>query len=128
MMKPNSNHLNSSSNHNRNSPNSFFQQDEMIIKNIEVISILKHEKKKKILELLLHKEKTIMELSTETKWNPGTVKRHLIDLVLHKLVSPSHIIINEYHIKLKYYRATAKQYKFQYIWPTPKKNKDQKQF
>ncbi len=99
----------------------FIPAAELIINDLEAISLIKHDKKKLLLELLLNEDKTIMDLSKETGWNPGTVKRHLSDLVANKLVTPSKIEVNEYRIKLKYYRATARQFRFEFIWPPREK-------
>ncbi|WP_371801859.1 ArsR family transcriptional regulator [Candidatus Lokiarchaeum ossiferum] len=99
----------------------FIPASELVIDNLETISLIKHDKKKLLLELLLHEEKTIMDMSKETGWNPGTVKRHLSDLVEGGLVTPSKIVVNEFRIKLKYYRATARQFRFQFIWPPQEK-------
>lgn len=95
----------------------FIPAEELIIDNLEAISLIKHDKKKLLLELLLTEEKTIMDMSKETGWNPGTVKRHLSDLVESGLATPSKIVVNEFRIKLKYYRATARRFRFQFIWP-----------
>ncbi len=95
----------------------FIPVAELIINDLDAISLIKHDKKKLLLELLLNEDKTIMDLSKETGWNPGTVKRHLSDLVAKNLVTPSKIEVNEYRIKLKYYRATARQFRFEFIWP-----------
>lgn len=96
---------------------SYIPAQEKIIEDLEAISLIKHDKKRLLLELLLVQEKTIMDLSNETGWNPGTVKRHLQDLEENGLIVYSKEEINEFNIKLKYYRTTAKQFKFQYIWP-----------
>ena len=91
--------------------------EELEIVDPNVISLLMHTKKSAILELLLVKDKTIMILSKETGWNPGTIKRHLIDLIDGGLVVDSRIELNKHRIMLKFYRATAKSFTFQYKWP-----------
>ena len=91
--------------------------DELEIVDPNVISLLMHDKKSAILELLLVRDKTIMILSKETGWNPGTIKRHLIDLIDGGLVVDSRFELNKHRIMLKYYRAAAKHFTFQYSWP-----------
>ncbi len=91
---------------------------EIQLKNPETIKCFTHEKKRAILEILLTIPKTIMELSTELGWNPGTVKRHLEDLIAAGLVCFSHQIKNKFNITMKFYRATASTFKFEWIWPS----------
>ena len=91
--------------------------DALEIVDPNVISLFMHDKKRAILELLLVRDKTIMILSKETGWNPGTIKRHLMDLIEGGLVVNSRIELNKHRIMLKYYRAAAKQFTFQYKWP-----------
>ena len=91
--------------------------EEIILTNPEIIPIITHEKKKHILELLLSHEMTIMEISTATEWNPGTVKRHLEDLLSAKVVIVAREEFNQKKILLKYYRASAKHYRFHFEWP-----------
>ena len=90
---------------------------ERLITDPKVIPLINHEKKKIILELLLFSEKTIMELSKATGWNPGTVKRHLTDLVDGTLVVVAREEFNQKKILLKYYRTTAKHFTFHFEWP-----------
>jgi len=54
---------------------------------------------------------TIQDLRQSIGLNPGTIKRHLDDLKLHKLVFESRIEKNDYNITMKYYRAVAKSFK-----------------
>ena len=58
-----------------------------------------------------------MDLKNATGENPGTVKRHLDDLVDKKLIVQTRIEKNIYGIKVKYYRATARQFVFNIKWP-----------
>ena len=58
-----------------------------------------------------------MELSNELKLNPGTVKRHLEELINDNLVQFSHMRKNKFNINMKYYRATALKYHFEWDWP-----------
>ncbi|MHA2226225.1 MAG: winged helix-turn-helix domain-containing protein [Candidatus Hodarchaeales archaeon] len=75
-----------------------------------VVPVLFHRKKQQILLLLIETDHTIMELKKKTKINPGTIKRHLNDLVEKNLVFQSYTIKNEYGFTLKYYRAVAKKF------------------
>lgn len=85
--------------------------------NPTVITVIGHEKKARILRLLVEEDLTIMDLKKLTKINPGTIKRHIEDLVEAKLVFQSQILQNEYGFKLKYYRATARKFVFHLEWP-----------
>ena len=90
---------------------------EMKISDPEVVSVLFHEKKQAILRLLMLGEKNIMDLKKELKMNPGTIKRHLDDLLAKNLVAKPRIIINKYGIKEKYYHAMAKRFIIHVEWP-----------
>ena len=59
----------------------------------------------------------IIELKNATKMNPGTVKRHINDLLDHGLVQQTRLEKNMYSITEKYYRATAKTFIIQLRWP-----------
>jgi DNA-binding MarR family transcriptional regulator len=95
----------------------FIPPEILEIEDLEAITLLKHDRKRLLMEILLNQEKTIMDLSNETGWNPGTVKRHLNDLTQAKLVIKSREMENEFHIKQKYYRTAARRFKFIHIWP-----------
>ncbi|MHA1674803.1 MAG: ArsR family transcriptional regulator [Promethearchaeota archaeon] len=95
----------------------FEPAEEMLLTNPEVIPIITHEKKKQILELLFSQEMTIMEISKATEWNPGTVKRHLMDLLNAKVVIIAREEFNQKKILLKYYRAAAKHFTLHFEWP-----------
>lgn len=81
------------------------------------VPILFHEKKQMILKLLIEKEMTIIDLKNSIKMNPGTIKRHLEDLMEKNLVNQSRIKINKFGITMKYYRATAKHFIIKIEWP-----------
>jgi len=86
-------------------------QDELIITDSSLVLIVLHDKKKLILEHLLENEMTIQDLSQAIGLNPGTIKRHLKNLLENKLIfSPRHTF-NDYNIKMTYYRAVAKSFK-----------------
>ncbi|MFX0171845.1 MAG: ArsR family transcriptional regulator [Candidatus Hodarchaeota archaeon] len=99
-------------------------EDSMDIPETKVISdpsavpILFHKKKQIILNLLLEKELTIMDLKEETNLNPGTIKRYLDDLVSKNLAFLTRKVQNEYGFFLKYYRATAKSFIVHLEWPS----------
>ena len=82
--------------------------DELTIEDPELGLIIFHYKKRQILELLIKKAMTIQELRIATKINPGTIKRHLEDLQQHNLVFVESTSENEFHNKMKYYRAIAR--------------------
>ncbi len=60
---------------------------------------------------------TIQDLRIATDINPGTIKRYLEDLQQHKLVFVESISENEYHIKMKYYRAIARSFVIKFRVP-----------
>ncbi len=93
------------------------QLDQMTITDPSAVAILFHEEKQQILGMLIRAEHTIQELSTSLGINPGTIKRHLVDLTNCNLIVQTHTDVNEYGIRLKYYRATARQYVVNMIWP-----------
>ena len=96
----------------------YVPKDEITFSDPQIVQLINHVKKKIILELLLNRSKTIIQLSRETGWNPGTVKRHLTDLLNGDLIVKAKIEINAHRIKLKYYRVKAKRFIFHYEWPT----------
>jgi len=96
---------------------SFEPADELQITDPEIIQHLIHDKKKILLEILIHAPLTIMDISKEMDLNPGTVKRHLTDLISAKLVINSHEEFNEKRIILKYYRTVARRFIFHFEWP-----------
>ncbi|MHA2362682.1 MAG: winged helix-turn-helix domain-containing protein [Candidatus Hodarchaeales archaeon] len=83
----------------------------------ETVPILFHEKKEELLALLVQKEMNIIELKNETKINPGTIKRHLNDLIEKGLIRQSREEKNIYGVLMKFYRATAKQFIVSIKWP-----------
>ncbi len=93
-----------------------FIQDEMQITNPDAVPILFHPKKEEILKLLISKEMTIIDLKHATGMNPGTVKRHLTDLLENHLVFISREKVNEFSIVMKYYRASAKSFQISIKW------------
>jgi len=95
----------------------FSPKKNIVINDPKTILMLNNAKKRVTLELLLNQEKTIMQLSKETGWNPGTIKRHVSDLYKGNLITVSRIKYNEHRTKSTFYRATAKKFIFRYEWP-----------
>ncbi len=81
------------------SQDDYVPEDEIQIHNPQIVQLINHVKKRVILELLLNRSKTIIQLSRETGWNPGTVKRHLTDLLNGDLIVKAKIEINKHRIK-----------------------------
>lgn len=90
---------------------------EKIINSPETVPILFHEKKQELLKELMIKENTIIDLKNITSMNPGTIKRHLQDLVLAGLVIQTRTEKNIYGVNMKYYRASAKSFVVNLKWP-----------
>ena len=99
---------------------------ELRITDPNAVSTIFHEVKGPILRLLIDKFMTIRELSEMeiggTKYNPGTIKRHLEDLLSFRLIQQLEPVKNTYGITLKYYRATAQKFIIQLVFPTDEKN------
>ena len=92
-------------------------KDSMVITDPSVINQFQHSKKLIILENLYDKAKTIMQLHKDTGYNPGTVKRHLLDLEKSGLIMLAKEEMSEKRIVKKFYRVTAKEFIIQYRWP-----------
>lgn len=90
----------------------------LVITDPSVVPVLFHEKKQILLQLLIDKEMTIIDMKNITNMNPGTIKRHITDLVDSGLARQSRIETNIYSIKMKFYRATAKQFTISLKWPS----------
>ncbi len=97
---------------------------ELVVSDPESILILLHKQKWAILEVLISEEYTIRDLSQLLDLNPGSVKRHLTDLLKHRLIVRHKTIRNEFGITLKYYRAVAQKYKILRILPKEEENND----
>ncbi|MHA1731255.1 MAG: ArsR family transcriptional regulator [Promethearchaeota archaeon] len=79
--------------------------------------MLFHGQRSAILKALLAGEKKIIDLKKELKMNPGTIKRHLVKLVEVGLVEKPREVTNEYGIREKYYRTTARRFEVRLEWP-----------
>jgi DNA-binding transcriptional ArsR family regulator len=91
-------------------------KDVITIKDPSAVPIVFHEKKATILKLLIEKEMTIIDLKHATGLNPGTIKRHLNDLLEHGIIQLSRTEISDHSIVMKFYRAVAKEIKFDIKW------------
>ncbi len=83
---------------------------ECIITDPAVVVQVMHTKKQLILQEIFHEALTIQELRKRTGLNPGTIKRHLDDLILHQLVFVEREERNTYNILMKFYRTTAEKF------------------
>ena len=92
-------------------------KENLIISNPLAIPIIFHEKKGMILKLLIEKEMTIIDLKHKTGLNPGTIKRHIDDLLQYDLVFISKTKISEQSVVMKFYRAAARKFFFETEWP-----------
>ncbi|MHA1746092.1 MAG: winged helix-turn-helix domain-containing protein [Promethearchaeota archaeon] len=86
------------------------QLESLTVTDSELALTILHGKKKMILSLLLNNAMTIQEIKKETGLNPGTIKRHLIDLMSSDLIDMVKEERSEkYNINMKFYRAKAKE-------------------
>ena len=70
--------------------------------------------KNKIIEKLLpDNEMTIQNLTESTGINPGTIRRHIGDLIQNKLVFMCKIERSEYNVKMKFYRTVARKFRIE---------------
>ncbi|QEE17363.1 ArsR family transcriptional regulator [Promethearchaeum syntrophicum] len=95
----------------------FIPRDSMVITDPSVINQFQHSVKLIILENLYAEAKTIMQLHKDTKYNPGTIKRHLKDLEEAGLITLARKEMSEKRIIMKFYRVTAREFIIQYRWP-----------
>ncbi len=91
--------------------------DELVLSDSQVVPVLFHAKRQKILRQLIEGEWKIIDLKQKLGMNPGTIKRHLDALRAVGLVAEPRIITNEYGIKEKYYHATARHFRIELEWP-----------
>jgi predicted ArsR family transcriptional regulator len=78
----------------------------------DAVNLLFHEVKSKIIDLLIQKPWTLRQISKELDLNPGTVKRHLVDLIEKGLIQQISEEQNEFGVNQIFYRAIASNYIF----------------
>lgn len=94
-------------------------KDQQILNDVNdpKIAIIIHKQKRMILLALIKEELNINQLKDLTNINPGTIKRHLDNLIENELVIQTQTIKNEYGFVLKYYRAVARKFVVNLEWP-----------
>lgn len=101
-------------------PNIKYEMDDFFkLNNVEdpKLPIIVHKQKREVLKVLIENELNIKEIENITKINPGTIKRHLDDLVENGLIIQTQTVKNEYGFVLKYYRAVVKKLIVNFEWP-----------
>lgn len=91
--------------------------EEITISDPEVLSLFKSEGKQSILKMLIQREMNIYDLTTLLKLNPGTVKRHLDQLLEYKLIEQTKEEENSWGVRMKFYRSVAKSFIVYFKWP-----------
>jgi DNA-binding MarR family transcriptional regulator len=91
--------------------------DLLELKDPDVIGQLNHSVKQSILKILIREETSLKNIAEELDINPGTIKRHLTDLLKAHLILQTYIETNQFNFKIKYYRAKARKFRVAYIWP-----------
>ena len=95
----------------------FKRKKELILNDPEVISVFKSEGKQSILNILIREEKNIQDLKNALKMNPGSIKRHIDNLLELGLIVQTREDENSWGVKMKYYRAVAEKFTINYSWP-----------
>lgn len=104
--------------HNKNiSDSGFIIKEEITLEDPDAIAIFKSEGKQDILKILINKEMNIHDLKNELKLNPGTVKRHIDQLLEFNLIVQTREDENSWGVRMKYYRAVAKKFIIHFSWP-----------
>ncbi|MHA1585328.1 MAG: ArsR/SmtB family transcription factor [Promethearchaeota archaeon] len=94
----------------------FTPQEKIVFHNPEIVSILFHEKRNKILNLLVEQEMTAYDLKKILNLNPGIIKRHLDILTDSGLIVQTRISRNNMGMRIKYYRVIAKEFIIHLVW------------
>ena len=102
---------------NANNVSQYQIQDSFCINNIDAATALYHPIKSRIMEILVKKEASVYDITKETSLNPGTVKRHMEDLLKNDLIVLSREILNPYNMIVKLYRSAAKSFEIRLRWP-----------
>ena len=92
---------------------------EKLIEDFETIPFFLHKQRSLMLRLLIKDEYTIIDLKEKTKLNPGTIRRHLDELIEKELVFLVRTEKTNFGQKMKYYRATARKFlvRINFDWP-----------
>ncbi len=91
--------------------------DEIVLTDPAVAPILFHKQKQQILGLLINQEMNIIDLKHATGENPGSIKRHLTDLLDAGLIAATRQEMSQNGILMRFYRARARSYFLQVRWP-----------
>ena len=83
---------------------------EKVIEDFETIPFFLHKQRSLLLKLLIKNEHTIIDLKELTKLNPGTIRRHLDELIEKNLIVLVRTEKTNFGQKMKYYRASAKKF------------------
>ena len=99
------------------SDSGFTIKDNFTLENPDAITIFKSEGKQDILKILIEKEMNIHDLKNALKLNPGTIKRHIDQLLEFNLIVQTREDENSWGVRMKYYRAVAKKFIIHFEWP-----------
>ena len=102
---------------NNSSSSEFILKDEMIVTDVDAISLFKSGGKQDILRVLMENEMNIHDLKNALKMNPGTIKRHLDQLLEFKLIVQTREDENSWGVRMKYYRTVARKFIINFHWP-----------
>lgn len=100
-----------------NEASEFVLQDEIVLTNPDAITLFRSEGKQDILRVLMDKEMNIHDIKNALKLNPGTIKRHLDQLLEFNLIVQTREDKNSWGVKMKYYRTVAKKFVIYFAWP-----------
>ncbi len=95
----------------------FIPEETKEITDPALIMQVMHSNKQRILKEIFQQGRTIQELKNLTGMNPGTVKRHLDELMKYSLVDVERTDRNEYKILMKFYRTVAKNFEIHFTLP-----------
>ena len=95
----------------------FIPEETKEITDPALIMQVMHSNKQRILKEIFQQGRTIQELKNLTGMNPGTIKRHLDELMKHSLVDVERTDRNEYKILMKFYRTVAKNFEIHFTLP-----------
>lgn len=94
----------------------FSPDAKMTLHNPEIVSILYHEKRNLILNLLVQREMTAYDMKKELNLNPGVIKRHVDILLDAGLIVQTRITRNNMGMRVKYFRAKALEIIIHLVW------------